>query len=257
LVAVADELGLPEGAGPYPRLPLAVSVARRRWQAGRRQVLRQALRAGLGGALAWALFGLTTPLYEALRSPESFRTAIQELLSVPAWMLAAALVAGVVGGILGWVLGLGAGMADALWKGRASSGWRQAAGSLAGLAITIHLVVFTLMHAYQPSAAPGIYIPVYVLYGLLLGLIVTFAIPGLGESAPFRRQFVRSVGAGAIGAAVTIPYVFLVYRTEVGISLLPRLLNAFLLVFGIGMALSSRNRAAQSLAVVEGDQGLR
>jgi DNA-binding SARP family transcriptional activator len=241
LVALSDEHGLPEAAGLHLGWPLAFAVARRRLRVQGRQILRQAGRAALGVGLAWALFGLSTPLYTALAEPEEFRTMTEQFLPVPAWMLAAALAALVVGAILGWVLGAATALADVLWRGPVRARRRLLLGTLAGLAYSFYLILFTLIGAYSPSAPPAIYLPVYLLYGLLQGAIATWAIPELDLPElwlrPPRRPLVRTLLAGLAAAAMTVPYVFLVYPADAASALVPRLINAFLFMAGLGLAL--------------------
>ena len=243
LVAIADELGLPEGAGPYPRLQMGLALAQRRLAARRASIWRRALLVGLGAAAAWALFGLSTPLFVWLAAPDDFDAA-QQLQQVPAWMLGSAIMGFVVGGLLGAAEGLSVGVADALWRGTSRTRRRLLFGGLAGLVHALYLVVFALAGAFQPAVPPGAYVPVYGLYGLLVGAIASFAIPRLGDSAPFRPQLARSVAAALAGAAVTVPCVYLVYQGEAGASLLSRLVNAFLLVLGMGLGCIGNRREA-------------
>ncbi|HNS53021.1 MAG TPA: protein kinase [Anaerolineae bacterium] len=243
LVALADEFGLPEEAGPYPRLPLGVALAQRRLAARRAAVSHQALVAGLGAALAWALFGLLTPLFMWIASPKEFG-AVRQLQDVPVWMLGSAIVGLVVGGLLGAAEGASVGAADALWRGSLWARRRLLFGGLAGLAHTLYLVLFALSGATKPAAAPGVYIPAYGLYGPLVGMVASLAIPRLGGPAPFRRQLVRSLAAAFVTAAVTVPCVYLLYQEQAGESLLSRLVNAFLLVMGMGLGCVRRSGGA-------------
>jgi hypothetical protein len=242
LVALEDEFGLPEGAGPYPRLPVAAALTQRRWQAQRGNVLRQTARAGLGGALALALFAMGTPLYYALAFPEEFDEIAENIVTLPAWMLSSALMGIVVGGILGMASGFAVGLADALWKGGSRGRWRLLVGSLAGLVHSAYLILFSLIGAFLPSASSSVFIPADIVYGLVQGLIAALVIPPLGTFASFRQQFLRAVSAGLASVLVTIPYVYVVYVGEASSSMFSRLLSAFLLMFGLGIALSSRTR---------------
>ncbi|MFC2046335.1 BTAD domain-containing putative transcriptional regulator, partial [Chloroflexota bacterium] len=49
VVALEDEFGLPGNGVPYPRFPVVTALAHRRWQAQRGNIVRQTVRAGLGG----------------------------------------------------------------------------------------------------------------------------------------------------------------------------------------------------------------
>ena len=246
LVAVADRFGLPADIGPYPKLPVALGLARRRWQAHRGAIVRQTVRAGAGAALAWALFGMTTPLYVALALPEDFGEITQGLLSASAWMLVSTLGALVVGAILGMASGFAIGVADALWTAELRTRWRILAGGLAGLAHSAYLILFALVGAFEPMAPPSVYIPADIVYGIVQGLIVAFAIPQLGSGSSFRQQLIRSACAGGVSALTAVPYVFSVSPAEPIVLFLSRLLNAFLLPFGVGLALSRRGSRRQT-----------
>jgi hypothetical protein len=242
VVALEDEFGLPEDVGPYPTFPVAAALVQRRWQAQRATILRQTFRAGLGGALAWAVVSMCIPLFYFLVLPDEFREASGDLVSLPTWMFINFLSGLVVGGLLGSASGFAVGLADALWKGASRRRWRLLVGSLAGLVHAGYLIVFCLIGAWFPSASASVYIPVYIVYGLLQGLIATFVIPPLGTLASPRQQLVRSVLAGGASVLVTIPCVYLLYEIEAPHNLYTRLILAFALPFGIGMALSSRSR---------------
>jgi len=54
-VAVADEIGLPDNVGSYPKVSVDTALAQRRWREDKSLILKQTIRAALGGALAMAL----------------------------------------------------------------------------------------------------------------------------------------------------------------------------------------------------------
>jgi hypothetical protein len=242
VVALEDEFGLPEDVGSYPRFPVAVALTQRRWQAQRANILRQTIRAGLGCALAMATVSMCVPLFYALALPEDFREVSEGFVSLPTWMFVNFLSGIVIGSLLGTASGFAVGLADALWKGRTRGRWRLLAGTLAGLVHAGYLIVFCLIGAYFPSVPASVYIPVYILYGLLQGLIAAFVIPLLGTLASPRQQLVRSVLAGVASVLITIPCVYLLYVVDAPHTLYTRLVMAFALPFGIGMALSSRSQ---------------
>jgi hypothetical protein len=189
-----------------------------------------------------AAVSMCVPLFYALALPEESREISRDFVSLPTWMFINFLSGIVVGSLLGTSSGLAVALSDALWKGRARGRWRLIAGSLAGLVHAGYLIVFCLIGAYFPSAPASVYIPVYILYGMFQGLIAAFVIPPLGTLAFPRQQLVRSVAAGVASVLVTIPSVYLVYVIEAPHNLYTRLIMAFFLPFGIGMALSGRPR---------------
>jgi len=235
LVAVADEVGLPSDVGPLPRPALALGIAQRRWRASRGQVLAQAGRAAVGGALALAAHGAGTPGYMALARPEVFATA-QDFVTIPGWMISAAVTGLVVGALQGAALGLGVGLADAMWQGPKRRIWRRVAGALAGLVQPAYLIPFSLAGLLKPVAGPGVYVPVNILYGLILGALISLGLPRLGERPPWRSHIGKPLLSAAALAVATVPYVLLVYVDQAGISMLSRLLFAVILAFGVGMS---------------------
>ena len=118
--------------------------------------------------------------------------------------------------------------------------------SLAGLAHSAYLILFALVGAFEPMAPPSVYIPADIVYGIVQGLIVAFAIPQLGSGSSFRQQLIRSACAGGVSALTAVPYVFSVSPAEPIVLFLSRLLNAFLLPFGVGLALSRRGSRRQT-----------
>lgn len=249
LVAVADEVGLPEDAGPIPRLPVAFGVAQRRWRASRGRILGQTGRAAVAGGLALALHGAGTPGYMALARPEVFATA-QDFITIPGWMISAAVTGMVVGALQGAALGFATGVADAMWQGAGSRTWRLFLGALAGLVQPAFQISFSLAGLLDPVAGPGVYVPVNFAYGLILGALISLGLPRLGERPHWRSHLPRPLLSAATLAAATVPYVLLIYMDQAGISMLSRLLFACLLALGVGLS-QCRWRRAQGAAIIE------
>jgi DNA-binding SARP family transcriptional activator len=235
LVAVADEVGLPADVGPIPRGSVGLGVAQRRWRASRGRILAQATRAAVGGALALAVHGAGTPAYMALGRPEVFATA-QDFITIPGWVISAAVTGLVVGALQGTALGAAVGIADAMGHGPKRPVWRLAAGALAGLVQPAFLIPFSLAGLLEPVAGPQVYVPVNILYGLILGALIAMGMPRLGDRPPWRAHLVRPLLSAAVLAAATVPYVLLIYRELAGASMLSRLLFAAILAIGVGMS---------------------
>jgi DNA-binding SARP family transcriptional activator len=235
LVAVADEVGLPADVGPLPRLPLALGIAQRRWREGRAKVFAQATRAAVGGAVALMVHGAGTPAYMALGRPEVFATA-QDFITIPGWMISAAVTGLVVGALQGAALGLSVGLADAMWHGPRRRLWRPVMGALAGLIQPAYQIPFSLAGLLGPVAGPQVYVPINILYGLILGSVISLGLPRLGARPPWRTHIGKPLlSALALGIA-TVPYVLLLYRELAGASMLSRILFASILSIGIGMS---------------------
>lgn len=237
LVAVADRFGLPEDIGPYPKFPVGVALARLRWQGQKPAILRQTVRGLLGAALALSLHGAASPFFIALTFPSHFREW-QQFTPVPAWSLSGAAAMMVLGAAQGTASGLAVGMADAVWRGKSRGRWRLLFGGLAGLAYSLNFLLLSLTGLLEPHSGPGVYIPAYTLYGVLLGAALSFVIPRLGTGSPVWKQIMRSVWATVVTAPATILYVILVYREAASGVLLPRIVLVLLLALGLGLALS-------------------
>ena len=251
LVAVADEVGLPANVGPVPRPALALGIAQRRWREGRAKIFSQTVRAAVGGALALMLHGAGTPAYMALGRPEIFATA-QDFVTIPGWMISAAVTGMVVGALQGAALGFGVGLADSLWHGPGRRPWRLVMGALAGLIQPAYLIPFSLAGLLAPQAGPEVYVPVNILYGLVLGAVVSPGLPRLGERPPWRSHIGKPLLSAVALVAVTVPYVLLVYRDLAGVSMLSRILFAFVLAIGLGMS-QCRWKRASSVAIEENE----
>ena len=130
------------------------------------------------------------PVYYSVAYPQEFGETSGDLVSLPMWMIINGISGLVVGGLLGTSSGFAVGLADALWKGRSRVRWRLAIGSLAGLVYAGYLILFCLIGAFAPSAVAMAFIPTYLLYGLLQGLILAFVIPPLGSFSAPRQQLI-------------------------------------------------------------------
>jgi DNA-binding SARP family transcriptional activator len=232
LVAIADEFELPKEIGPYPKMPVAVSLGRKRWQAQNRNVFRYMRRGGFGGVFM-ALIGLTAPYQVAIAFPDKYIENL-EFMTLTAWMFSGAVGFMLIGIIQGLASGFSLGLADALWRSKTQSKWRVIFGALSGLAHSIILTIFSLMQLANPQAEPLIYIPVNILYGMVFGAAISFVIPPMGTYSTLKEQLNRAAVTGLMALIATIPYVFLVYTDDAGVTLLSR----GLFVIALPLALS-------------------
>lgn len=238
LVVVADEVGLPQDAGPFPRLPFLAALLQRRWTEKREVIFRQVGRGGLGAGLLLMLHGAASPLYMALGYPELYRRQVAEF-PFAAWSISGAFAMLFVGGCQGMVSALMAGLADALGGARSSQSRRLMLGCLAGLFHSVYLISFSLTGLLDPVAGPEIFIPVYVLYGMILGALLSTVVPELGTRPPARHQLTRALQVAAPLAAATILVTYVGYRQEMIATLPNRLMFAMLLPLGLGLGLAS------------------
>jgi len=157
-----------------------------------------------------------------------------------------------VGALQGAALGFGVGLADSLWHGPGRRPWRLVMGALAGLIQPAYLIPFSLAGLLAPQAGPEVYVPVNILYGLVLGAVVSLGLPWLGERPPWRSHIGKPLLSAVALVAVTVPYVLLVYRDLAGVSMLSRILFAFVLSIGLGMS-QCRWKRASSVAIEENE----
>jgi hypothetical protein len=239
-VAVADEIGLPDDVGPYPKLPVALALAQRRWRDNRSFLTRQVARAVLGAAIASSIDGSAAPLYLAMTSIESFYDTLQ-LVTIPTWMITGALGMTLIGGVQALTSSISVGIADIFWRGRSRWIWRLILGGLAGLVLSGFMFVFTLISTEESLAQPLAYVAVYLLYGILFGLSLTIAFPKLGKPVTMRSQLKQGLWGSAAALFATIPYIFGdLIVLEQAISNIPeRLVFAIVLPLGIAVALTT------------------
>lgn len=239
-VAVADEVGLPDDVGPYPKLPVLAALTERRWEDGRQLFLRQIGRACLGAVIVSALHGSAAPFYIALSLPDSYHNTLQ-VLSLPTWMLSGALGMMLIGGVQGLASSFAIGMTDVFLRGRARRIWRHLLGGLAGLAHAGFLIAFTIMGSVTPLSEPAVYVFIYVMYSLLFAAALSIVFPQLGTSASTRQQLRRAAWGAAAAVIATIPYAigYLYYFDEAPGTIPERFVFSILLTLGIALAIKN------------------
>jgi DNA-binding SARP family transcriptional activator len=247
-VAVADEVGLPEDVRSYPKISVALSLVQRRWKAYASTILRQSIRAALGGAIAMALVACLQLLPGAILNPEGFRQNL-ELAPLPMTLIASALLGLFWGGLLGGVLGFMTGFADALWQGKTNRRWRIVCAALAGLVHSFFLILISLSGGFQPAADASVYIPVYIFYGISIGGALSLVVPRLGSAVYLKAQLLNSLWAFLIISIVILPVIYIVYQEEAATAIFVDLLFALIFPFGLGITL--RTRAVPSAAIQE------
>jgi MFS family permease len=233
-VAVADEVGLPKSVGNYPTLRVGLELVQRRWKDFRRLILRQTGWMGLITGLFIALYGALIPFFTAIARPDIYEESL-EIFTLPAWMLSGAVAQFLVGAVLGLASGFAVGLADSLWRLNAGRR-RYIFGGIAGLSYAGYLISFSLIGLLSPRAVPAVYIPVNLLYGLILGILMTYVIPELGATKVSRKPILRAIHSALIGSLITIPYTYLIYLDQAGVTFLSRIVFAAMLPFGPAIA---------------------
>ncbi len=209
-VVVADELGIPAGIGTYPKVRVALNLGRRRWRAHRDRVLQATWRGALGVGLAMAVFGSMTPLLVALAMPDEFQAQLR-FVSVSAWSFSGAMAGLVIGALQGSVSSFAVNLAESLWRGWLRERMRLVCGTLAGLAYGLHLIVFSLLGLLSPRATPSVYIPLDLLYGLVVGFGLALLVPPWDIERARGSLPIRLALAISILVLATVPYVYWVY----------------------------------------------
>jgi DNA-binding SARP family transcriptional activator len=243
-VSVIDEVGLPEQVGPYPKLPVAVALAQRRWRANRIGILRQVARAIFGGAVAMAIISLISVLQLQIALTEEFREAT-EFVPLPVWIFTNTLLGLVWGGLQGASTGLATGLADALWRGKSWNRMRILLASLAGLIHAIFILFTASTSDVWASEGPSVYVPVYIIYGLIVGAVFSLVVPRLNTSALLRQQLFQSLRASLILMLFGIISVSITYGGNLGdrafrLDLVMFIVTALIFPLGFALALGRR-----------------
>ena len=237
-VAVADEVGLPDDVGRYPKIPVMAALAARRWEDGRQLLLRQIGRACLGALIVSALHGSAAPFYIALSHPDSYQNTLQ-VLSLPTWILSGALGMMLIGGVQGLASSFTIGMVDIFLKGRSRRIWRHVLGGLAGFAHAGFLIAFTIMGSTTPLSEPAVYVFIYIVYSVFFAAALSIVFPQLGTTASTRQQLRRAAWGAAAAVIATIPYAigYLFFFDEAPGTIPERFVFSILLTIGIALAI--------------------
>lgn len=241
LVAVIEEAGLPQGIRSYPKLPIALALGRKRWQANRDLIRSQVMRGTFGGVLSGAFFGCLLPVFVYWANPAAFKENLL-FISLVAWVLSGAIAGLVIGSLLGAAISFAVSLADALFRGKRQKRWRFALAGSAGLAYSIYLVTFSLAGLLMPEVIFWVYFLVYILYGFLFGMAISLVFPPLGKRRPASQQLLRALSTAAVMVTIALPAIFLVYPQTWAFRYAQE--ACFLVIFTLGMSLAvNRSRA--------------
>jgi class 3 adenylate cyclase len=248
LVAVIDEFGsLPPGIN-YPRLPVAIELMRQRWSKGHAAIFARTRRTVIGGSLALAVLGSSIPLLAFLIYPSDFQRNT-EFMSVAAWILSGALAGLVWGALQGFASGAALGLGDVLWSARLSPVGRFSIAGIAGLVFSVLMIVFTSAGLFSPTAGPGVYVPVFIIYGFIQGGALSWVIPRLGVQPPGRQLALNALKATLLIGLAALPAIYLVYQ-ETTLGRLPiDWLYALLMPAGIALAQRSPRAGEENSSV--------
>jgi DNA-binding SARP family transcriptional activator len=243
-VSVIDEVGLPKQVGPYPRLPVAVALAQKRWREKRTGILRHIARATFGGAVAMMVISVISLLQLQIVLPEEFREAT-EFVPLPIWIFTNILLGLVWGGLQGASTGLATGLADAFWEGKSWKRMRILLASLAGLVHSVFILFTASTSNVWSSQVPSVYVPVYLIYGLIVGASFSLVVPKLDVSISIRQQLSRSMWVSLILMLFGAISVFIAYGGNLNdrnfrLDLFMFIVTAILFPLGFALALTRR-----------------
>lgn len=246
-VAVADEIGLPEKVGPYPRFSVGLAIAQRRWRSNSAMIRRQAVNAAVGGAMAMALVAVIQLIPIRFLKPDDFQENL-ELTTLPTWILSSAILGLVWGGVQGGAIGFNLGLADALWHRRVR--WRLVLAGLAGLVYSFFNILLSLSGAFREGIEPLAYIPTDLVDGFILGAGLSLVVPRLADSFQARERVLHALWAAGVILLIFIPSEILLYGDQ---ALSPIALDLiFALLFPLGLALSAgRGALAEDAKMLE------
>ncbi len=230
---LVDEFGMPPGAGLYLRLQLSLAHARRRWRKRQASVRRNALQTALGGGLM-VIYGAAVPPMVALTSPEDYAATLA-FLTLGAYFAVSIIIFGLYGLMQGWVAGLLLGLADALRPEMRSLRWRYVPGALSGLVFTLFFNAAQLLNESPPPAPPAVVFAANVLFGLLIGSLLSLVIPPLGTRRSRRAQWLHIGAAITLASLFALPYSLVVFQQQAGIVIYSRLGLVILLPLTIGL----------------------
>lgn len=228
LVNLIDELGIPANLD-YPKLPVTSLLFQKRLRANRNDILRQGWQTAVGAGILCFLNGLAAPFYIALSYPLDFQETLK-FITIPAWMISGALGLLFIGSMQGLASGLAVGLADALWKAGSP---RYLIGALAGIIYGLLLILFTSVDTIKPPTNSAFYNTIYLIYSIMLGAAIAFAIPRLQTRPGLKHRLTRALIAAVLAVGITSIEVFMVYLQEAPKLLFSRSMIAAALCFGV------------------------
>jgi hypothetical protein len=111
---------------------------------------------------------------------------------------------------------------------------------LGGLVFSILMVLFAMAGLFKPTESPGIYVPIFIVYGFLQGGALSWVIPRLGNRLQGRQLALKTLQASIFIGLMAIPAIYLVYQ-ESSLARLPLdWFYALLMPAGLGLAVNHR-----------------
>jgi DNA-binding SARP family transcriptional activator len=237
LVAVADEVGLPDHFRDYPRLSVGLALAQRRWKRDRGLILNQVWRAALITGVVTAFFASLIPFYRRLLDVELYNTGL-ERFPLPGWILTSFLSGLFIGFIQGASSGFALGLADSLWRGK-SKIKRLLLGAVSGLYYAFMWIIFSLTLLMEPTVEPELYIPIYILFGFYFGVGLSLVAPRLGTTVHRSDQIRRIFLAILFSVPGSMALIYLTYLDRIRPFWLSFLMEIIAITLGFGLSFTN------------------
>ena len=233
LVAVADEIGLPQEFGPYPRFQVLYALFQRRWKKNRSNIRRFAMRGGLGTGLFTLVLGLFTPLYTYWLDPVGFNNSTWP---VHIWSLVGGTSTFVIGWIQGYITYLMRGIAEIMWP-RSKNRWRcLLVGGIAGLFFGLYEIFYIALDLFaKPQISTGFFVPLLLLFGYLIGIGLACVIPPFKGQIQRHPQFLTVLSISLLLTGLAVPFYWLIYLEFRPAVIYYRLFFVFLTSIGAGL----------------------
>ena len=144
----------------------------------------------------------------------------------------------VFGSLQGLALSFAVSLADILFKRMKYSRVRYILGGFSGLVYSIYLITFSMAGLLHPESNANIYMGLFVLYGVILGMVFSIVIPILKSRVSGKRLFFRWLLAFVLGSIIAFPVIFLVYPETNIFKYMQEL--CFIALFSAGMAIAMK-----------------
>ncbi len=242
-VAVVMDVGWPADMVPYPRLLVNATLAERCWRRHRRAVMRHATLAATGGSLM-VLYGAAVPALFALFFPERYAGTLS-YMTAGAYYVLMMVIFGLYGVIQGWLAGFFIAAADALRPVLRHRRWRALLGSVAGLYFALNFTAISLLNYNDPAVGTLIVLLANLLYGIVLGAILSLVIPEL-QTRRLRAAQLKRMALGTILAVVAVvPLAFAILPGDMS-GLATRLMLALAIPLAVGVRFIPGREASPS-----------
>jgi hypothetical protein len=179
----------------------------------------------------------------AILTPGEFQETLQ-FVPLPIWVISNALMGFLWGGIQGAATGLLVGCVDAFARNFPKRKWRLGVAGATGLVHSAFLILLTVIGGFNPAVGPSIYVPIYLLYGFLVGGALSLVIPPIGSFFPTKLRLIRSLWASFVIMLVALPAVYGVYRAGAGSAIILHFMYAILFPLGLGFAFGEEKKGS-------------